>query len=232
MWFYVVFTLIIVVCLTAIATIVGRKLSQLTLIDTEVIPKERNLVRKRAIMEQRVRRATQSWSKWLLALLSPLAVWVRDAFRRQVKKLMAIDRQFRNEKVMRPEQKENRAEKLRQEAAKLFEAQKFGEAEKKLIEVLAFDELNEDIYRDLGDLYMSTRRWDRARDTFSFLTKLLVKKYCDQSVSDAKGAPMPRFEAFSADCPAEAKPRLRARAPIRNRDEVRMGFGGWVLTNC
>jgi len=203
MWFYIIFASIAAVSLVGIGVIIGRKFPQLTLIDTEAIPKEQNLARKREIMDERVRRAAQRWSGGIMGFLTPLAVRVRDVFRRQVKKLLTIDRQFRNEKVLPPEKKEIQTDKLQGDAEKLIEAEKFGEAEKKLIEVLALDEMNEDVYRDLGKLYTDTKRWDRARDTFSFLVKLLIKRHCGQSVSDSKGVPVPRFEAFSEECPAE-----------------------------
>ncbi|MBU0625258.1 hypothetical protein KKF05_02875 [Patescibacteria group bacterium] len=204
MWLYFICLTVIIVSLLIIAVIVVRKFPQLTLINTGVIPKERNLVRKREIMDQRVQRAVQRWLGKILQILRPPALRLRDTFRRQVKKLLTIDRQFRNERRLKPQEKKTLIEKLRQETFRLIEAEKFGEAEKKLIEILALDELNESVYRDLGELYMNTKRWDRAKDIYSFLAKLLVKRYCGQSVSEAKGIPMPRFEAFSDDCPASA----------------------------
>ncbi|MFH1046750.1 MAG: hypothetical protein V1738_00460 [Patescibacteria group bacterium] len=202
MWFYRAFGAIIVICLIAIAVIIGRKFSQLILINTEVIPKEKNLARKRQIMDERVRRAANQWSGKIIGWLAPIGAGIRDMFRRQVKRLMTLERQFRNEKVLPPKKKESQFDKLRGEASKLIETEKYGEAEKKLIEALAFDEMNEDIYRALGELYSDMKRWDRARDTFAFLVKLLVRKNCNQSVSDSKGVPVPRFEAFADDCPA------------------------------
>jgi len=200
--FYLICFGIIIVCLIAIAVIIGSKFSQLILINTEAIPKERDLVRKREIMDERVRRAAKKWSGGILSFLSPVGVKIRDAFRRQVKKLLTIDRQFKNEKVLPEEKKLSKSEKLNTDADKLIEDEKFGEAEKKLIEALALDEMNEDIYRKLGNLYLETKRWDRARDTYAFLVKLLVKNNCKQSVSELKGVPVPRFEAFSDECKA------------------------------
>jgi len=203
MWFYIVFISIAVISLIGIMVIIGRKFPQLTLIDTESLPKEQNLARKREIMDQRVRRAAKGWSARILAALATPAVFVRDAFRRQVKRLLTLDRQFRNEKVLPPEKKEGRIEKLRAEAAKLIEDDKLGEAEQKLIEAVALDEFNEDVYRELGELYVEMKRWDRARDTHAFLVKLLIKQHCGQSVSDSKGVPVPRFESFAETCPAD-----------------------------
>lgn len=202
MLYYVLPMAVIILSLGAIAMIVARKLPQLTLIDTESIPKEQNLARKKQIMDERVRRAAEDWSKGALKAVTPVAVGARDSFRRLFKRLLTIDRQFAISKPVDPDKGHDRAEKVRAEAKKLIDENKFGEAEKKLISVLAFDELNDGVYRDLGDLYTRIKRHDRARDTYAFLVKVLIKRSCGQQTADSKGVPVPRFEAFSEDCPA------------------------------
>ncbi len=202
MLYYVLPAAVIILSLGGIALIIVRKFPQLTLIDTDAIPKEQNLARKKAIMDERVRRAAEQWSKGAIGAVTPAAVGVRDSFRRFFKRLLTIDRQFAISRPVDPDKGRNRAEKTRAEAAKLIDDNKFGEAEKKLISVLAFDELNDGVYRDLGDLYTRIKRYDRARDTYAFLVKILIKRHCGQQTSDSKGVPVPRFEAFSEDCPA------------------------------
>jgi Flp pilus assembly protein TadD len=200
--YYVIPAAVIILSLGGIALIVVRKFPQITLIDTEAIPKEQNLARKRAIMDERVRRAAEQWSKGAIKAVAPGATKVQDSFRKFFKRLITIDRQFAMSKPVDPDKGRSRSEKSRAEAKKLIEEDKFGEAEKKLISVLAFDELNDGVYRDLGDLYMRIKRYDRARDTYAFLTKILVKRFCGHPTSDSKGVPIPRFEAFADDCPA------------------------------
>jgi len=202
MAYYVIPAAVIILSLGAIVMIVVRKFAQLTLIDTESIPKEQNLARKKEIMDERVRRAAEKWSKGAVKIMSPGAVRVRDSFRKFFKRLTTIERQFAMSKPVDPDKGRSKAEKTRAEAAKLMEENKFGEAEKILISVLAFDELNDGVYRDLGDLYMRIKRYDRARETFAFLVKVLIRRSCGQQTSDSKGVPVPRFEAFAEDCPA------------------------------
>jgi tetratricopeptide (TPR) repeat protein len=199
---YLILIAVIIISLGAMAMIVVRKFPQLTLIDTESIPKEQNIARKKEIIDERVRRAAEEWSKGAMKVMSPAAVGMRDAFRRFFKRLLTIDRQFAMSKPVDPDKGHDRAEKVRAEVKKLIEEDKFGEAEKKLINVLAFDELNDGVYRDLGELYVRIKRYDRARDTFAFLVKVLIRRECGQQVSDSKGVPVPRFEAFAEDCPA------------------------------
>jgi tetratricopeptide (TPR) repeat protein len=202
MLFYVLPLAVIIISLGVIALIVVRKFPQLSLIDTEAIPKEKNIARKKEIIDERVRRAAEQWSKGALKAVSPAAVSVRDSFRRFFKRLLTMDRQFAMSKPVDPDKGHDRAEKVRAEAKRLVDENKFGEAEKKLISVLAFDELNDGVYRDLGDLYMRIKRYDRARDTYAFLVKVLIKRKCGQQASESKGVPVPRFEAFAEDCPA------------------------------
>jgi tetratricopeptide (TPR) repeat protein len=204
MWLYSISLIIIIICLSVIAVIIFNKFSQLILINTEAIPKERDLARKRKIMEQRIQRIAQHWLKTIKQLTTPAIDRLRDFFRQQVKKLQFIDQQFRNEKISTPEQKKEVIEKLRQESSKLLEAKKFDEVEKKLIEILSLDELNEAAYLDLGEIYLQTRRWNLAKETYAFLAKLLVKKYCGLAVGETEGVPMPQLEACLTDCSASA----------------------------
>jgi len=109
MEYYVIPAAIIVLSLGAIAMIVVRKFAQLTLIDTESIPKEQNLARKKEIMDERVRRAAEKWSKGAVKIVAPGAVRVRDSFRRFFKRLTTIERQFAMSKPVDPDKGRSRA---------------------------------------------------------------------------------------------------------------------------
>ncbi|MFH2063166.1 MAG: hypothetical protein ABIJ46_03380 [bacterium] len=195
---------LVIVCAGILALLLVRKFPQLTLIEPGSLPKEQNLARKKQIMDERVLRAAKRWTGAVSVRLVPPAIRIRDAFRQLVHRLVTLDRQFRNERPLGPEQKTRQVDRLRRSGAKLVEAEKFGEAEKKLIEALSFDEMNEDVYRDLGALYLSMRRWDRARETYAFLVRVLIRRLCGQSVSESHGVPVPRWESFSGECPAGA----------------------------
>ena len=205
MWLYLPFGALLAGSLVGIVVIASRKFPQLTLIDTESLPQERDRKRKKEIVAQRVHRmAHAKWKRTAEAFAVPL-VSVRDSFRRQFKKLQTLDRQFRNERLLK--KGDSRAaivEKLVGQAEKLREKGKYGEAEKKYIEALSVDERSREAYIGLGELCMLRKRYHRARETFAFLARMSVKAACGQTVADMKGVPMPRHEAFAESCKASS----------------------------
>ena len=227
MSFYLVLLAIIIVCVGVMAMIFVRKFPQLTLIETESLPQVQNSARKKQIMDERVSRAARRFIGGTVRLLSPLTVRFRDIFRRLVHRLTDLDRQFKNEQPLKPEQRQDRMVRLRQSAARLIEREKFGEAEKKLIEVLTFDEMNEDVYRDLGELYLFTKKWDRARETYAFLIKVLVRRLCGQSVKESHGVPVPKRDSFAETCTAGAPEHAEIAREFANFSHVCGAEGDW-----
>lgn len=206
MWFYLLFGAAFVGSVIALAFIVARKFPQLTLIDADSLPVERDRKRKKEIIGTRVHRIAQDRWKRAAAAVAPSLIRVRDVFRRQFKKLLTIDRQFRNERLLggAGKGKDALVAKLLRKAERFAESGKHGEAEKTYIEALSVDERNKDAYLGLGGLCMAQKRYHRARETFAFLAKMTVKEACGQPSSDVKGVPVPRWEAFAGSCPASA----------------------------
>ncbi|HCC22351.1 hypothetical protein A2480_00710 [Candidatus Uhrbacteria bacterium RIFOXYC2_FULL_47_19] len=227
MFFYLVLLAIIIVCAGIMALIFVRKFPQLTLIETESMPQVQNSARKKQIMDERVSRAAKKFVVGTLKFLSPLVTRLRDSFRRLVHHLTTLDRQFKNEQPLKPEQRQNRIDRLRKSAAKLVEQEKFGEAEKKLIEILTFDEMNEDVYRDLGELYLFTKKWDRARETYAFLIRVLVRRLCGQSVTESHGVPVPKRESFAETCVAGAPEHAEIAREFANFSHVCSASNDW-----
>jgi tetratricopeptide (TPR) repeat protein len=204
MWISIIAGLALIGSVVGILTIVSKKFPQLSLIDADSLPEEQHRQRKREIVAARVNRAALAgWQKAAASLAQPL-VRLRDGFRRQFKKLLTMDKQFRNEGLARAknERREAVVAKMMTQAEKLVEQGKFGEAEKKYIEALSIDERFKPAYRGLGELCMSQKRYHRAVETYAFLVKLTVRESCDQTVTDLMGVPVPRHEAFSEQCAA------------------------------
>lgn len=203
---YLIAAIPLVGSLIGLVVIIVRKFPQLTLIDAESLPEEQHRQRKKEIVAARVNRAAlEGWQKAVESMMQPL-LRIRDRFRRQFKKLLTIDKQFRNEGLARAkgERREAVAAKLVAKAEKLTSQEKFGEAEKAYMEALSVDEHCKPAYMGLGALCMSQKRYHRARETYAFLVKLEVKEVCGQNAADLMGVPVPRHEAFAEDCPASA----------------------------
>jgi tetratricopeptide (TPR) repeat protein len=163
-------------CLIRIAVVVLPKFPQLALIDTGIIPAEREARKKKEIMHGRTHRilagAVGSTGKALL----PLWVQIRDAFRVKYRDLLNVQRQFKREKELTPAETRERIVSALADAAKLSEVGKNDEAEKKYMEALGYDPRRVEAYRGLADIYMDDRRYDRAKETLQYLIKALIRE--------------------------------------------------------
>ncbi|MFC1703071.1 hypothetical protein ACFLZO_01255, partial [Patescibacteria group bacterium] len=89
--FYIIFFIIIAASVAAALVIVGRKLPQLTLIDTDILPKERETKRKKEILQRRVDRHTNAWWQRTLDRIVPHVWRIRNGFRAMYGKMLVLD---------------------------------------------------------------------------------------------------------------------------------------------
>lgn len=182
--FYVVALVFIAVCLAAIAGIIVRKFPQLTLIDAEALPKERETRKKKDIIHERVGRITAEWWKNFAARVGPWIWRLRQAFRRAYSRILRLDHYFQGKKpaaapapVPLAEARES-VERMLREAAAAFKDGRIDQAEKGYVEIIKADPKNAEAYRGLGDLYLETKNHAQARETFAFLVKMTVRSCC------------------------------------------------------
>lgn len=176
MFFYVVFLVIILACVAKIAIIVIGKFRNLTIIDIEAIPAERDAKRKNELMQERLSRKTEEWGKKVAAKFGERFDVVREVFRRQYRKVLDLERQMRKEHFTTPAQRRERAGVLIASANAFLKETKTGEAEQKFIEAAAFSPRMPEPYRGLAALYLETKRYEQAKETLAYLTKILVKE--------------------------------------------------------
>ncbi len=176
MWFYLPFIVVIVACIAMLAGIVVRKFPQLTLIDAESLPKERDAKRKREIIRQRVSRLAGAWGRRVANDALKSMDSARERFREQYRKVLALERQYRKERKLTPAAAREKSAALLAEAAVLVNDGKAAEAEKKYIEVVSLDSRNADAYRGLAKLFLDDKRYEQARETFAYLVRMAVKE--------------------------------------------------------
>jgi tetratricopeptide (TPR) repeat protein len=180
--FYTAAFIFIGVCIAAMLSIVVRKFPQLTLINTSVLPKERETRKKKEIIHDRVGRlAAEGWKNFL-ARVRPVLKGTQTWFRRQYTKVLVLDYKYQ---AAKPEKRELPASDLRaivdrleDEASDLVKAGKAPEAEKKYVEIIRIDPKNLTAYRGLGELYLEAKNYAQAKETFEFLVKMSVKECC------------------------------------------------------
>jgi tetratricopeptide (TPR) repeat protein len=176
MWFYLPFFAVIAVSLFTLGGIVARKFPQLTLIDAESLPKERDAKRKREIIRRRVDRLAGAWGRKFAADVLKSLETARERFREQYRKVLALERKYRKELRLTPAAVREKVPGLLVEAAALVNEGKAAEAEKKYIEVVSLDSRSADAYRGLARLFLDDKRYEQARETFAYLIRMAVKE--------------------------------------------------------
>lgn len=180
--FYILALAFIAVCLAAIIGIIIRKFPQLTLIDAEALPKERETRKKKDIIHERAGRLAAEWWKSFAARVSPWIWRARRAFRRAYTKILNLDYHFQSKPpVPAPlplsEVRESVARMLREAASDLKDGRS-DQAEKKYIEIIKLDPKNAEAYRGLGDLYLEAKNYSQAKETFAYLVRMTVRSCC------------------------------------------------------
>ena len=176
MFFYAVFFIIILACITKIVMIVVQKFPNLTIIDTEAIPAEREAKRKKELMQERLARKTGELGKQVDAKVKVHVDRFRELFRVQYRKVLEAERQLRKDRFMTPVERRERTAMVLIEAATLAKDGRAVEAEKKFIDAIALSPRDAESYRGLGVLYLRIKRYEQAKETLAYLLKLLVKE--------------------------------------------------------
>ncbi|HTM69079.1 MAG TPA: tetratricopeptide repeat protein [Candidatus Binatia bacterium] len=201
MWFYLAAILVVIVSLGAAASVAARKFPQLTLIDTEALPLERDAKKKKAIIHDRASRMTAAFGRRIAAALTRWFERRREGFRRAYRKVLALERQYRKEKPVSAGEAEARIAALSADAERLFKAGEYGDAEKKYIEILSFDRRNVDATWGLGTLYLESKRYDQAKETYAYLARMLRKA---ARCVHAENGTLPQGRTCAADAASHA----------------------------
>ncbi len=180
MLFYAVVFGVIFVCLAAMIAIAARKFPQLTLIDTKALPKEKEIQKKKQILDERVRRMSGAWRVSLVKMFTAAFERLRQGFRRQYRKLLQLESKYTAKPAAAPSAAELRAKaaKSLEDAARLAGEGKPDEAERKYIEAIKLDRTGVGAYRGLGDLYMEMKDYAHAKETYAYLVKASVRACC------------------------------------------------------
>lgn len=178
MLFYGISFLIIVACFAGIAWVIVGKLPPLTLIDTETLPLERDAKKKKAIIADRVSRKTSAFGRRIAASLTAKFQRQQSRFRAFYARMLALDRQYKAAGKKKAPQgpARERIPVLIAEAEDLVQAGDEVAAEKKYIEVLNIDAKNVGAFRGLGRLYVASKRYEQAVETYAFLAKMARKE--------------------------------------------------------
>lgn len=203
MWWIVDITAIalVVISLLVISVIVLRKFPQLTLIDTESLPMERDAAKKKEIIRERAERVAAAHGRRVRNFAVAIFERAQERFRHAYRRLLILERQYRMEKPATPEAAADKIATLLDSARTAQLEGEFEVAEKRYIEVLSMNLRSHDAYWGLGALYLEAKRYEESKETFAYLVRMLRKE--SRCVHNESGAPGERACEASAEAHAD-----------------------------
>ncbi len=168
--------LVIIISLIIIIFIIGKKFPELKILDVSTIVEVKESVVKKKILEMKWKRAITEWRGALKKIAKPILDAFFHFFRGLYRKVVQLEKKYSQESLEKKESSidsEVRIEKYLLEANGHKNQGRFLEAEEAYIKALEIEDKNILAYQGLGELYLENKDYAKARETFSFLTKLL-----------------------------------------------------------
>ena len=149
------------------------------MLDTDTVPEEQAAKVRERILVERMKRKTQKGKALIKKGAVPVFKSIGNVFRNSFRKVREVESKYKREAVAnapKGAQFDTKLKAIVDEAENFQKQEKFSEAEKKYIEVISLDPKNIDVYRKLAEVYMEMKEFKQARDTFTFVLKLLKKE--------------------------------------------------------
>lgn len=177
---YIILWILIAVSALTIVLIVVRKFPQLSNVDLESLPQEKEARKKREIMSRRLQSESGKMLTAMSTGLKPVTkLWRLSQlkFRVYVGKVESLwhHEERAKKKMVQPvvsEDRELKIHTLLQEASTYLQAGAFEQAEAHYINVISLDAKSFDAYRGLADTYLAKGSVEEAEQTYQFLLKL------------------------------------------------------------
>jgi tetratricopeptide (TPR) repeat protein len=186
--------LIILIALIILTVVLLRHFPQAAAIDLEALPAEQEAAMKAALMERRLKRKILEWKNTFLPWFRKLAQGFNQAGKSLHKRVAQMEQKYRQKPhTMTSEQQEDVKQKIRtllQYAREHCEEEHWTEAENKYIEVLSWDHKNLDAYFGLGEVYFEKKEYTQARDTLSYLLKLIQAQEAGEDTVTVFSSPL------------------------------------------
>lgn len=176
MWFDVAAAAVGLAALIAIVATVSRHLGSLANVNVDDQPEAGPNRLKRDLLEQRLRRRLQHLSGPAFGRVRGWGSSLYGTLHRAAERLVELEETYRRRLLRRPLgdvlAHQQAIASLLREAELLELDEKFDQAERRYLDVLKLDSRHVETYELLGRLYYRQRRYDEARQTFEFLTRL------------------------------------------------------------
>jgi len=164
--------------LVGILYIVLRKFSVVASIDTQSIPKHQQEVVRQKLAAKRLLRKFENAGGFLNRFVKPFFLKLYEWSKSLIQHLIKIERQISVSLAKKQSKKDGAHEKiseLKEIAEEAKSAEDYNEAEQKYIEMISLNPHSVEAYKKLGDLYMETKEYKSALETYTFIISLEKK---------------------------------------------------------
>ena len=162
----------------SVAVLIGigaRHVREVAVLDPKSHPKRQRHGRKVELGMQRLERLGGERAKQAARALSRTSRGARLVVKKWYKKAQALDRQYKrmqHETAQGVAGSHETRKQLLEDAQRAVADESYTVAEQRLIEYLTLDPKNAQVYERLGIVYMRTRQFEQAKETFRFALSL------------------------------------------------------------
>ncbi|MCF7795049.1 tetratricopeptide repeat protein [Patescibacteria group bacterium] len=168
--------IVIIISVIIILIIIIRKFPALAILDLESIPEEKEAKFKKQIRKQLFDRALGRYGAGIVRYWLNIGKKINDFFLNLISNLNKKKRSYLSHKRISFEKKEKKSKKLLNEIDDYLNQENYEKAEEKAILILEFDKHNKLAYEKLANIYFLQKKYDEAREIYSFLVKLVAEK--------------------------------------------------------
>lgn len=175
--------ILIFLSLVAIFIIIARKFPILALLDIKSMPEEKEAKFKKKIIQERFDRDWQNMSQKLTSIFKKPFISFNGFSKKINKNLKEKKYKYQAYKRLSFTKRNQKISKIIQDISDLINSGNYSQAEEKAIYILTFDSHNQQAFEKLGEIYLSTKKYQEAKETYEFLLKLFKEK--EQSAEEA-----------------------------------------------
>lgn len=167
--------IIIAIAVIVILAIIIKKFPALAILDAANIPGEKEAKFKERIIKARVERDMARWSGFFGRVWLFLSKRLSASLKSQQENLKKIKTNYQVNIKMPWLEKQKKIKELLSAAEDYLKKEEEKLAEEKLLEVISLDSKNIGAFFQLGELYVSQKKWSEASQTFSYALRLARK---------------------------------------------------------
>ncbi|MFA6197659.1 MAG: hypothetical protein WC734_00695 [Patescibacteria group bacterium] len=179
---------IVLLSLIGIVFLISKKTKELSRSDILSPKQHKELKTKEQIIARRLERKFSKFGLVINNFGKPVAQALRSGAHRIYTALQELEARYHH-RTLSKEVGESRATghafvKLNTEASTLLNDENYKAAEKKIIEMITLDPMNPDTYRKLGELYVESKQFELAKETYQYVITLVKKQQSEIEVND------------------------------------------------